>query len=381
MQRISCLADLEREAVDKLDLNTRTFFQSGAMDLLTRDDNREAYNRIRIIPRMLRDVSKIDTSLSIFGQTFKSPVFLAASANQRMAHTDGEIAASRSACKHGVLHVLSSISNYSIEEVSKGVADLTESGENTSVRWLQLYVFQDRHISYDLVKRAEQAGYTGIVVTVDTPYAGRRLDNIRSTFRVPQHLSLGNFEKYADGMHTHSPTAESTRLAHQNVNYTNYQIDPSLNWNDIKEIKKLTKLPVLLKGILTHEDAAIAVDVGVDGIIVSNHGGRQLDTVPATIVALPEVVDAVKKRIPVFVDGGILRGTDVFKALAVGADAVFVGRPVLWGLTYDGEKGVDLMIDLINEELRLAMALSGCIKISDINRSYLLKSDLYPSKL
>ncbi|OLY83666.1 Hydroxyacid oxidase 1 [Smittium mucronatum] len=375
MQQITCLADLEKVAIEKLDPNINTNFQTGAMDNLTRDDNRKAYDRIRLIPRVLRDVSNVDTGLSVFGHHFKSPVFFSPSASQRLAHTDGELAASRSACKHGVLYCLSSLSNYSIEEVSNCVSDLTQNGENSSVRWLQLYMFMNRSVSFDLIKRAEEAGYTGIVVTSDAAYAGRRLGNIRNNFKVPEDLSFGNFKKYDQEEHIQSYSKENPRQLHQNVNYTKYAKDPSLNWNDIKEIKKFTKLPVLLKGILNKEDAALAVDIGVDGIIVSNHGGRQLDSVPASIDVLPGIVKLVNKRIKVFIEGGILRGSDVFKALAIGADAVFVGRPVLWGLAYDGEKGVDLMLDLINEELRLTMALSGCKSISDIDSSYLYKGD------
>ncbi|OMJ23821.1 Hydroxyacid oxidase 1 [Smittium culicis] len=381
MKNISCLADLEEAAEEKLDMNTKTYFQTGSMDMITRDENRSAYDRIQIRPRFLRNVKTVDTGVRVFGDSFKSPIFYAASGMQRMAHSDGEIGAARSACKRGTLHCLSSVSNYSIEEVAKSVRDLTENGENKSVRWLQLYVFEDRKVSFDLIKRAEDSGYKGIVITVDTPYVGRRLGNIRYPFEIPKHLQLGNFVKYSDGNHIHKITKVDPKKRYANVNYANHKNDAGLTWEDAKFIKSQTKLPVLLKGILTYEDAELAVKHGFDGIIVSNHGGRQLDSAPATIDALPEVAAAVNKRIPVFVDGGILRGTDVFKALALGADAVFVGRPVLWGLAYNGEDGVDLMADIINEEFRLAMALSGCCRISDITESYVSRKNSHFSKL
>ncbi|OMJ25598.1 Peroxisomal (S)-2-hydroxy-acid oxidase GLO5 [Smittium culicis] len=326
---VSCLADLEALAIDKLDHNTKTFYQAGSMDMITRDQNRTSYDKIIIRPRFLNNVKKIDTSINVFGDTFKSPIFYAATGMQRMAHNDGEIGAARSACKHDAIYCLSSVSNHSIEEVAEGVQDLTITGENKSVKWLQLYVLEDLKISLDLIKRAEEAGYRGVVITVDTPYVGRRLESIRNTFRTPDHLQLGNFQKYKPGKHF-IDSAKKGAKKKQNGNYTIHPIDASMTWEDVKFIKSQTKLPVLLKGILTYEDAELAVDHGFDGIIVSNHGGRQLDTVPATIDALPEVSAAVNKRIPVFVDGGILRGTDVFKALALGADAIFVGRPVLW---------------------------------------------------
>ncbi|KAG0293110.1 Hydroxyacid oxidase 1 [Dissophora globulifera] len=268
--------------------------------------------------------------------------------------------------------------------------------------WFQLYVYKERAMTESLVRRVEKAGYKALVITVDTPFLGRRLADVRNVFTLPSHMSMANFEtkdskitmanilsleeraKEAAGQDKGqrtpplSPTSEtrraaegkSTRFVRQESSLAAYvvsQIDPSLNWGDIEWIRSITNLPIVVKGVLTAEDAKLAADAGVHGIMVSNHGGRQLDGVLATIDALPEVLDAVKGRnIEVYLDGGVRKGTDVLKALALGAKAVFLGRPVLWGLAHDGEEGVALALSLIQQEFELAMALSGCRTLTDI---------------
>ncbi|KAJ1932530.1 Hydroxyacid oxidase 1, partial [Linderina pennispora] len=255
--------------------------------------------------------------------------------------------------------VLSSWSTTSIEDTASA-ADAT--------KWLQLYIYKDREATRRLVERAESNGYSAIAVTVDTPFLGRRLADIKNKFQLPPHLTMANF----DDSKSQVSAGDNARAANASglATYVASQIDPTLSWQHIAWVKKIATVPVLVKGVLTAEDARLAVKAGVDGIIVSNHGGRQLDTAPATIEVLEEVVKAADGKVDVFLDGGVRRGTDVFKALALGAKAVFLGRPVLWALAYNGEQGVVEMLDMINEEFRLAMALAGCVKIEDITREY-----------
>ncbi|PVU87950.1 hypothetical protein BB561_006102 [Smittium simulii] len=361
-KKIANIQDIEDAALKKLDRNVLDYYGPGAQDNITNKDNKLAYDRYQLCPRVLRDVSNVDMSVSIFGHTFKTPVFVAASAMQKMANPIGEAGAARSACKNGAGYSLSTVSTTSLEDISKSVAPLESQGHQ-SVRWFQLYVYKDRLKSLDLIKRAENAGFTALLVTADTPYLGRRLANIRHGFMLPDHLRLANFDQ-GEG---DSAKKDSNYIS----KYISDQIDPSLSWKDLKWLKTQTKLPILVKGVLTAEDAKLVVENGLDGIVVSNHGGRQLDGVSATIDALDEVVQAVDNKIPVLIDGGVMRGSDVFKALALGAKAVFVGRPVLWSLALDGEKGVDLMFDILNEELRLTMALSGVSNVSQIDKSYI----------
>ncbi|KAJ2612661.1 Hydroxyacid oxidase 1, partial [Coemansia sp. RSA 1365] len=226
-----------------------------------------------------------------------------------------------------------------------------------------------RKATQRLIERAQDAGYTAIALTVDTPYLGRRLADIRNRFRLPSHLTMANFDDQKSQVSKSKATNISDNASGL-ATYVASQIDPTLSWKHVEWVKSIARIPVLVKGVLTREDAKLAVDAGVDGIIVSNHGGRQVDTASATIDALEEVCLAVDRRVEVYLDGGIRRGTDVFKALALGAKAVFLGRPVLWALNYNGEDGVVEMLEIINEELRLAMALTGCVNVSDINRDH-----------
>ncbi|PVU98617.1 hypothetical protein BB559_001453 [Furculomyces boomerangus] len=378
MSKIASLSDIEKSAFQKLDKNALDYYSSGAQDEITHYDNKKAFDRYQIRPRFLRDVSKVDMSTEIFGEKFSSPIFVAASGMQKMAHPIGEVGSARSACKHGVCYSLSTVSTTSLEEVSESVQSLVAEGHK-SVRWFQLYVYKEKERTIALIRRAEKAGFTAILITVDTPFLGRRLANIRNAFKMPKHLKLANFETEED--ENDEKEFGGSDGSYWLPKYVTSQIDPGLSWEDVKWIKSQTHLPVLVKGVLTHEDAKIALDSGIDGIIVSNHGGRQLDSVSATIDALAEVVSGCENKIPVLLDGGVMRGTDVFKAIALGAKAVFVGRPVLWSLAHDGENGVDLMLDILSEEFRMAMALSGCTSIKDINRNYIQLSPKYYIKL
>jgi (S)-2-hydroxy-acid oxidase len=228
----------------------------------------------------------------------------------------------------------------------------------------------------DLIKRAERAGYKALAITVDTPVLGRREADLRNQFKLPSHLTMGNFTEMGDGAHSKGTTQEGGL-----AKYVASLVDKSLNWEDIAWVRRHTSMKIVVKGVLTSEDAEVACQNGVDGILVSNHGARQLDTVPATIEALPEVVAAAKGRCEVYLDGGVCRGTDAFKALALGARAVFIGRPYLWGLAHSGEQGVVDVVTLLKDELHMAYQLCGCVKNSDIKPSMVMHHQRYLSRL
>ncbi|CAN1827895.1 Peroxisomal (S)-2-hydroxyacid oxidase GLO4, partial [Linum perenne] len=327
------------------------FYAGGAEDESTLKDNEEAYRRITIRPRVLIDVSRIDTSTTILGYPISSPIMVAPTALHKLANPEGELATARAAAASNTIMILSFSSSYNVEEVAASC---------NAVRFFQLYVYKGRHIAANLVQRAERSGYKAIVLTVDCPRLGRREADIRNRMIVPK---LKNVEEFVSN--------EVDAGAGSNLEaYANSTFDPSLSWKDVAWLKSITNLPILLKGILTHEDAIKAVEVGAAGIVVSNHGARQLDYSPATISVVEEVARAVKGKIPVIVDGGVRRGTDVFKALALGAQAVLVGRPVIYGLAAKGEKGVRQVIQMLKDEFELTMALAGCTSIKDISRSH-----------
>ncbi|KAJ1717903.1 Hydroxyacid oxidase 1 [Coemansia biformis] len=285
---------------------------------------------------------------------------------QRMAHPDGECATARAAQQKNTCMILSSWSTTSVEDVAASTRGAAPQPPN----WLQLYIYKDRAATRRLVERAQDAGFAAIAITVDTPFLGRRLADIRNRFQLPPHLTMANFSDPGKARVDRAEASGGADNASGLAAYVASQIDPTLNWSHVAWVKSFARIPVLVKGILTAEDAELAVRAGVDGIIVSNHGGRQIDTAPATIDVLEEVCRAVDGRVEVFLDGGVRRGTDVLKALALGARAVFLGRPVLWALSYGGEAGVVEMLDIIGEELRLAMALAGCASIADIRREH-----------
>ncbi|KAL6991488.1 Cytoplasmic glyoxalase II [Sarracenia purpurea var. burkii] len=270
----------------------------------------------------------------------------------------GECATARAASAAGTIMILSSWTTSSVEEVAS---------TGPGVRFFQLYVNKDRNVVAQLVRRAERAGFKAIALTVDTPRLGRREADIKNRFALPPHLTLKNYEGLDLGK---IDKTDDSGLA----SYVANQTDRSLSWKDVKWLQTITHLPILVKGVLTAEDARLAVQAGAAGIIVSNHGARQLDYVPATISALEEVVKAVQGQVPVFLDGGIRRGTDVFKALALGASGVFIGRPVVFALAADGEAGVTKVLQMLRDEFELTMALSGCRSLKEITRDHIVAS-------
>ncbi|KFW73970.1 Hydroxyacid oxidase 1, partial [Phalacrocorax carbo] len=331
-----CIADFEEYAKKFLPKSVYDYYRSGADDQETLADNVAAFSRWKLYPRVLRDVSIMDLSTSVLGQKISMPVCVGATAMQRMAHADGETATAKACQAMGTGMMLSSWATSTIEEVAEAAP--------AGLHWLQLYIYKDREVTKSLVKRAERAGYKGIFVTVDTPFLGRRIDDVRNKFQLPPHLRYVP----AGGMWDSGLAV-----------YVADAIDASINWDDIKWLRGLTSLPIVAKGILRADDAKEAVKIGVNGILVSNHGARQLDGVPATIDVLPEIVEAVEGKVEVFLDGGVRKGTDILKALALGAKAVFIGRPLIWGLAYQGEEGAKEVLQMLKEEFCLAMALTG----------------------
>jgi isopentenyl diphosphate isomerase/L-lactate dehydrogenase-like FMN-dependent dehydrogenase len=266
------------------------------------------------------------------------PILVAPVAFQQLAHRDGEAGMARAAAAAGTVICLSSLTSTRPAEVAAAAPQ--------GKRWMQVYLFRDRGITRGMVDEAAEAGYGALLLTVDAPYAGRRERDLRTGFQVPAEIRAPAIEAAVG--HRSLTTAEVFGL-----------IDPSITWDDLERLCAEFDLPVLVKGLITGEDAALAIERGAAGVVVSNHGGRQLDNTPATIDALPEVVEAVGGQVPVLIDGGIRRGTDVAVALGLGAEAVLVGRPALWGLAWDGEAGARRALELLAEELRLALALLG----------------------
>ncbi|GBG75082.1 Glycolate oxidase (GOX)-like protein [Chara braunii] len=351
---VTNVSEFQWLAKEKLPKMVYDYYASGAEDQWSLQENRKAFERIRFRPRVLIDVSKMDMSTTVLGYKISMPIMVAPTAMQRMAHPEGELATARAASAAGTAMTLSSWATASVEEVAS---------VGPGLRFFQLYVYKDRSVVEQLIRRAERAGFKAIALTVDTPRLGRREADIKNRFVLPPGLSLKNFEGLNLG--TMSKTQDSGLAS-----YVAGQIDRTLSWKDVKWVQSMTTMHVLVKGVITAEDARMAVEAGARGIIVSNHGARQLDYVPGTIDALEEVVEAVGGKIPVFLDGGIRRGTDVLKALALGAAGVFVGRPVPFALATDGEAGVKKLLDILRDEFELAMALAGCTTISEIKRCH-----------
>ena len=333
------------------------YVSGGAEDEITLRDNIEAFQRIRFLPRYLTGVSDPDLTTTILGHDLSMPVILAPVALQKRAPPDGEAAAARAPAGAGILPMVSTVSSLSLEDIATA---------SDGPKWFQLYCYNDRQFTESLVKRADAAGYKAIVFTVDVPKLGRRERDVRNDLNFPEDIGPGNLEAEVDLDNVPEESRGSALTL-----YWNTLIQDALSWDDVDWVRSLTSLPILLKGILHPEDARLAVERGVDGIVVSNHGGRQLDGAPAGIDALPAVVQAVGGRVPVLVDGGVRRGTDVIKAIALGANAVLIGRPYVWGLAADGEAGVSRVLDLLREELIVAMALVGCDSVSKLDSSVL----------
>jgi 4-hydroxymandelate oxidase len=333
------------------------YYAGGAMDEITLRENRAGFDRLRLRPRVLVDVSRRQLSTTLLGRPIPFPVLIAPTALHGLAHPEGEIATARAAGLEGVTFVLSTVSNQPLEAV--------RAVSNSPV-WFQLYVYRDLEMSRELIQRVEAAGFDALVLTADAPVLGQRERDVRHRFRLPPGLVLANLPA---GLERLPEAPETSAMAAHFAT----MINPALTWKDLEWLGSITRLPVLVKGVLRADDARLAVEHGASAVIVSNHGGRQLDTAVPSIEALPEIVEAVADDIEVLLDGGVHRGTDVVKALALGARAVLLGRPILWGLAVGGEAGVRHVLQIMRAELDLALALCGCPDVRDLG-SDLIKS-------
>ena len=336
------LADFERAAAEVLEAGPLGYYAGGAADELTLRDNEAAWRRIAVRPRVLVDVAQRDLRTTVLGREHPHPVFVAPTAFHRLAHDEGEQATARGAAAAEALYCVSSLATATPADIAAAAPE--------GRRWFQLYVFKDRGVSQALVEAAVENGYEAIVVTADLPVLGVRERELRSGYAIDAAELIPD---------VHSGSLPLTDIG--------LLIDPSLTWADVERFAAGCGLPVLVKGILTADDARLAAQHGAAGVVVSNHGGRQLDTVLSGADALPEVVDAVGDRLDVLVDGGIRRGTDVLKALALGARAVMVGRPVVWGLAVGGADGVRAMLELVRDEFDVALALAGVPRAADLD--------------
>ncbi|RSS46774.1 alpha-hydroxy acid oxidase [Streptomyces sp. WAC08241] len=339
------LADFERAADTVLPSAVRDFVAGGSGAELTLADNRAAFDRLRITPKVLRDVSDCSCATTLMGSPAAMPVATAPVGYQKLLHPEGELAAARAAAEAGIPFTVGTLSSYTVEEIAA-------VGATT---WFQLYWLRDREQSFDLVRRAEDAGCSAVMLTVDVPWMGRRQRDLRNGFALPNDVVAAHLPVGAESAAHRAASGESAVARHTAAAFA-----PSLSWADLAELRRRTRLPLLIKGVLDPADAAQAAESGVDGIIVSNHGGRQLDGAVASIDALAEVCAAVNGRCEVLLDSGVRSGVDALKALALGASGVLLGRPLMWGLAMGGAEGVRRVLDLFAAELRDALGLAGC---------------------
>ncbi|RWS31199.1 hydroxyacid oxidase 1-like protein, partial [Leptotrombidium deliense] len=387
-KQLICLKDFEVFAKSHLSVAANGYYSSGANYEQTLHENTSAFSQLKICPQFLRkSVAERCMQTTLLGSKVSMPICVSPTAMQRMAHPDGEIATAKACQTTNTIMTLSTIATSSIEEVANAAP--------SAVKWFQLYIYKDRKVTEHLIRRAESNGFEALVLTIDSPFFGTRYADIRNKFCLPPHLRMANFNKGDQASDAINESKDGSSL----TAYVNSLFDASLTWKDVQWLKKFTKLKVIIKGVLTPEDALKAVEVGASAIIVSNHGARQLDSVPATIAVLPEIVSAVGNKCEVYIDGGIRSGTDILKALALGAKAVFIGRPILWGLCYDvclffehhfslftrrifkGEEGVKQVLDILRKELDVAMALSGCATLDDISAHLIRHERSFFSKL
>ncbi len=334
------------------------YVRSGGGDEISMRENRAGFERLQLEPSVLVDVSQIDTRVNLFGSEFESPILLAPVAYHRLYHAEGEVGTARGASAAGAGFVISTFTTTSIDEIARNTQQPI---------WFQLYVQRDREFTKDMVQRAVASGCKAVCVTVDTPVLGNRYGQL--SFGLPQGMECVHLR----GMKAPG-AAQVTGHKTQRANIYDALFDPSFNWKDLTWLRQVAGVPVVVKGVLSAEDGRLAVASGADGVIVSNHGGRNLDTVPATIDALPRVVDAVAGRIPVMLDSGIRRGTDVLMALALGAKAVFIGRPYVYGLAVGGARGVERVVSILRDELERAMALTGRRSVAEIDATVLQRA-------
>jgi isopentenyl diphosphate isomerase/L-lactate dehydrogenase-like FMN-dependent dehydrogenase len=351
------VADYERLAAERLEPGVHGYFAGGAGDEWTLRENVEAFRRWRLRPRALVDVSRVSTSITLMGSELSMPLLVAPVAFQRLVDPDGEVAMARAAAAAGTAMCLSTIATSRPSEVSASAP--------AGPRWFQLYCFKDRGVTLALIEEAVECGFDAIALTVDAPRAGRRERDFRTGFAIPAEITA---PAVAAAVGSDRPITPKEVFD---------LVDASLDWDDFAALAADCRLPVLVKGIHTGEDARLAVEHGAAGVVVSNHGGRQLDGVAASLDLLPEVVDAVEGRCDVLMDGGIRRGTDVVTALALGAHAVLAGRAPLWGLAVGGEQGARAVLEILREEIELALTLLGCPTPGDVGPEHVRRAPIF----
>ncbi|TDZ39459.1 Peroxisomal (S)-2-hydroxy-acid oxidase GLO5 [Colletotrichum spinosum] len=371
--KVVTIDDVTQIAKERLPKAVLDYYTTGADDEHTLERNHAAFRELLLRPQVLRNVEKIDTSTTIFGKRYDIPIAIAPSAYQKLAGGQGELDVARAAFKLGTNLTLSTNATTSLEDVA---AALPDRGPEHPRPWFQLYFLGARDLTAGLIRRAEAAGYEALVLTVDTVVLGNRLQERKTPLTLPEGIAMANLESRRvgaiskAGMLLRAETAaEYNRIVEE---HRDSLVDATLEWNEvIPWLRSQTTMKIVVKGIITAEDAQRAVEAGVDALVVSNHGGRQLDDVPSTLEALPEIADTVRGRIPIIFDGGITRGNDVFKALALGADLCLIGRTALWGLAWDGQKGVEGVLNILERELARTMALMGTASLKEISRSLL----------
>lgn len=379
LDKCFCIADLRELAKRRIPAPVFHYMEGAAEDEVTLRQNRRAFEQYQLLPRVLRDVSKVDTSTTILGQPSSLPLVLAPTGMSRLFHYQGEDAVSRAADKAGLIYSLSSMSTYSIEEVA---------AMTSGPKWFQIYVWRDRELLKSFIERCRAGGYKALCLTVDVPVFGQRERDLKTGVTIPPTLT---FRSVLDTLmrpqwlwqYLTSPRLELANVrGHSSVSndafvlaeYTNAQFDPSVNWDAAEWMVREWGGDFAIKGIMSKEDALRAVDIGVTAIIVSNHGGRQLDHAPGSLEVLAEIVDTVNGRAEVILDGGVRRGTDVIKAIALGARACMIGRAYLYGLGAGGGPGVDRALALLDEEIKRNMALMGVTSIAELDSSCLRRS-------
>ena len=346
--------DFEAAARERLHPGAHDYIAGGAGDEHTLRENRAAFGRWELRPRVLVDISSVTTATTVLGTDVALPVLVAPTAFQRLADPEGELATARGAAAAGTVMSLSTLSSVTPAELAAAAPG--------AAQWFQLYWSRDRGFTQGLVEAAFASGFSALVLTVDLPVAGRRERDVRAAFRLPDDLPLPNIpqELRGDDFHTALHAV----------------VDDTLTWRDLEWLHSISSLPLVVKGILTSEDALLAAEHGAAAVVVSNHGGRQLDGVPPTLEVLPEVVEAVGERVEELLDGGIRRGIDVLKALALGARATLSGRSVLWGLAAGGEEGVTRVLEVLRREIELGLKLLGCPSPADVTRSHVRRATL-----
>ncbi|KAH7182570.1 FMN-dependent dehydrogenase [Fusarium flagelliforme] len=365
-----CVNDIQDIAKSKLSSAVWEYYTTGADEQQTLERNVSIYDRVLLRPQVLRDVSNVDTRTTIFGKTYDFPIAIAPSAYQKLVGEGGEVALTRASHALGSNFILSSNATTSLEDVMSALPPRDASYPNP---WFQLYFLRSREATARLIQRAEKAGYEALVLTVDTVVLGNRYHERKTPLTLPPGLRMANQDSVKAGGVSKGRlllNARTAKEANQVMEeHGDLIVDASLSWEEtIPWLRSQTTMKIILKGIMVGDDAAKAVEAGVDGIIVSNHGGRQLDGVPSTLEVLPEIVAAVDGRLPVMFDGGIHRGSDIFKAIALGADLCFIGRSALWGLAYNGQSGVETILHILERELSRTMALAGAKSVRHISR-------------